>query len=68
LVGLSFSVDVIRRINGDEAQLDRPANHRGTLETSMSVRGTSATLSRRASMSGSEPFSDISGWPAYVAE
>jgi hypothetical protein len=47
LVGLSFSVDVIRKINGDEAQLDRPANHRGTLETSMFVRGTTATLKQR---------------------
>ena len=30
--------------------------------------GTSATLKHRGSMSGSDLFSDISGWPAYVAE
>ena len=45
MVGLSFSVDVIRKINGDEVQLDRPAHDRGTLETSMSVRGTKRTNS-----------------------
>ena len=41
---------------------------RGTIDGSgadrdyrMSTHGTSATLNRRTSMSGSEPFTDISG-------
>jgi hypothetical protein len=33
-----------------------------------SAYGTSATFTRRGLMSGSGPFSDISAWPAYVAE
>jgi hypothetical protein len=34
----------------------------------MSAHGTSATFTRRGSMSGSESFSDISAWPAYFAD
>jgi len=34
----------------------------------MSVNGTSATFTQRGLMSGSGPFSDISAWPAYVAD
>ena len=34
----------------------------------MAVSGTSATLKRRGSMSGYEPFSDISAWTVHVAE
>ena len=34
----------------------------------MSVSGTSATFKPSGSMSGSNPFSDISVWPAHVAE
>ena len=33
-----------------------------------SANGTSATCKRRGLMTDSEPLSNISGWPAYVAE
>jgi hypothetical protein len=41
----------------------RPADFRV-----VSAYRTSETLTRRGSMSGSVPLSDIKAWPAYVAE
>jgi hypothetical protein len=58
---------------GNSTSTFRPSRVRATEQVHsgrypMTAHGTSATFKRRGSMSASGPLSDISAWPAYVAE